>query len=376
MRLGLIGPTYPFKGGIAHHTTLLAQALSRRGELKFISFKRQYPRLLFPGQSGRDPSLEPMKPDQVEYIIDSLNPATWLAAARTMVRFEPEKVIIPWWVSFWAPQIWTLARYIKKNSSAEIVFYCHNALEHETFYPKVLASKKVLLIADRILTQSEQETATLRRILGRDNIVTAYHPTISLAAPDQMTSLEAKERLHLHGPIILFFGFVREYKGLDILLEALALVRKKRPVTLMVVGEFWEDPQKYRRLIKKLGLDQAVILVEGYVPNEEVGTYFRAADLVVQPYRSATGSGISQLAYGFGRPVIATSVGSLSEVIEDGVNGRLVPPLDPVALGRAILASLDDGHLSVLTANAAKVAERFSWEGLVGLICGDGNSDH
>jgi glycosyltransferase involved in cell wall biosynthesis len=312
-----------------------------------------------------------LKTDQVEYIVDSLNPATWLAAARNMVRFHPQKVIMPWWVTFWAPQFWTMARHIKRHSTAEIVFYCHNALEHETAYPKVLVTKKVLRLADRILTQSEQESETVRRLLGRDNIVTAYHPTINLSGPKHLTKQAARELLHVQGRVLLFFGFVREYKGLDVLLEAVALVHRQIPVTLLVVGEFWEDPHKYRQLIRRLGLDKAVIVVERYVPNEEVGRYFAAADLVVQPYRSATGSGICQLAYGYGRPVIATSVGSLAEVIEDNVNGRLVPPLDAAALSQAIMDSLDEERLSVLTANAAKVGERFSWEGLVRLICGE-----
>ena len=371
MRLGLIGPTYPFKGGIAHHTTLLGRALSKRADLKFISFCRQYPRILFPGQSDRDPSFEPLRPDRVEYVIDSLNPATWLAAARNMARFQPQKVIIPWWVIFWAPQVWTITRYIKRHCPAEIVFYCHNAIEHETAYLKILISRKVLLLADRILTQSAQETETLRRVLRQDNIITAYHPAISLADTNNLTKQEAKNLLHLEGRVLLFFGFIREYKGLDLLLEAMALVRSQIPVKLLVVGEFWEDPGKYKRLIRRLGLDNAVILVEGYVPNEEVGRYFAAADLVVQPYRSATGSGICQMAYGFGRPVIATTVGSLPEVIKDGVNGRLVPPRDIPALSQAIVDSLEEERLAALTANAAQVSESFSWEGLVRIICDD-----
>jgi glycosyltransferase involved in cell wall biosynthesis len=159
----------------------------------------------------------------------------------------------------------------------------------------------------------------------------------------------------------LFFGFVRKYKGLDVLLEALPLVLRKRRVRLMIVGEFWKDKQRYVNKISELELEDHITIIDAYVPNEQLGKYFHAADLVVQPYLSASGSGVSQLAYGFGKPVIATNVGSIAEVIVDGVNGRLVHPGNPGELAQAVVEALEAEKLKSMTMEAAKVKERFSW---------------
>jgi len=369
MKICLLGPTYPFRGGIAHYTTLLCRALRRNCDVKFISFRRQYPKILFPGQSDKDTSREPLKIDNVDYLLDSMNPLSWIKVFQSINAYKPNKVIIPWWVAFWTPQFWSIVSLIKRNLQSEIVFICHNVIEHESHIIKKIAAKAVLSKADRIITHSREDTLRLKDLLGNGvDTITAFHPTYMDLSSRRYTKDQAKEKLGLTGNVLLFFGFVRQYKGLDILLDAMPIVLKEKKITLLIVGEFWSDKQSYLDKIDLCGASANIKIVDTYVPNEEICIYFAASDLVVQPYISASGSGICQIAYGFDRPVIATNVGSLAEVVSDGVNGRLVEPNNPRSLAQAIIKSLLPKTLSRFTMNAIKTKEKFSWERMANIV--------
>ena len=371
MKICLIGPTYPYRGGIAHYTTLLCRALRRSHDVKFISFKRQYPRILFPGQSDKDTSREPLMIDNVDYLLDSMNPLTWIEVFKSINAYKPDKIIIPWWVAFWAPQFWTIVSLVKHNVESEVVFICHNVIEHESHRLKKLATKAFLSKADRIITHSQEDTLRLKDLLGNGvNAITAFHPTYTDLSNRRYTKEQARDNLGLTGNVLLFFGFVRQYKGLDVLLDAMPIMMKEKNITLLIVGEFWSDKQSYLDQIGRNGTSANVRIVDKYVPNEEIGIYFAASDLVVQPYISASGSGICQIAYGFDRPVVATNVGSLSEVVRDGVNGRLVEPGNPPKLARVILESLESDTLSNFNINAKSTKEAFSWERVAKIIIG------
>jgi len=363
MNICLIGPSYPFRGGISHHTTLLCRFLRVSHEVHFFSFKRQYPAWLFPGKTDIDPSRFPVQEEDTIRIIDSMNPVTWLQAAGKIIQSRPVLLIIPWWVSFWAAQFFTIAFLTRLFTETEILFLCHNVVEHESSIWKKLATKLTFSFADRFVTHSREETEKLHRLLGKNiRVTTAFHPTYADLSQSVVSKETAKEKLGLSGTVLLFFGFVREYKGLSILLKALPDVIEQKKVTLLVAGEFWSDKNTYLDLIKGLGIEDMVRIEDRYVPNEAISTYFAAADLVVQPYLSVSGSGVCQLAYGLGRPVIATDVGSLCEVIEDRSNGRIVPPGDSKALAEAIVESLQPENLKLYTANSAKTREKFSWK--------------
>jgi len=243
-------------------------------------------------------------------------------------------------------------------------------VEHESHFLKVLGSKLVLGLGDQIITHSGEETEKVKKLLDLEvQTITAFHPTytgLDIAIPKKNA---ARHKLGLKNPyVLLFFGFVRHYKGLDLLLEAMPHILSARDAILLVVGEFWEGQDIYLKQIERLDIKDQVIMVDKYVPNEEVGLYFSAADLVVQPYRSVTGSGICQLAYGLDRPVVASDLGSLSEVIKDGLNGRLVQPGDIEGLAHAVTESLAPDTLRNLTKRAAQTKNRFSWERLVAII--------
>jgi glycosyltransferase involved in cell wall biosynthesis len=370
MKISIIGPTYPFRGGISHYSTLLCEALRRHHKVQFLSYTRQYPNFLFPGVSDRDPSKEPLHIDNVEYLIDSINPWTWFHAARQINKFNPDLVIIPWWIVFWIPQYFLIIKLVKKKTKSRIIFICHNVVEHESNFMKVLGSKLVLAQADRIITHSKEETAKVKKLLGPDAPAeTAFHPTYADLNIAMQEKNEARNKLGMKSQyVLLFFGFVRPYKGLDILLEAMPRILANRDVTLLVVGEFWKGKEGYLKQIEHFGIKDQVIFVDKYVPNEEIGAYFSAADLIVQPYHSVTGSGICQLAYGLDRPVVASNCGSLSEVIEDGINGRLVQPGDVAGLALAVIDSLDPGVLSKFNDGATQTKKRFSWERLSSIV--------
>lgn len=363
MNICLIGPSYPFRGGISHHTTLLYRYLRANHEVNFFSFKRQYPKRLFPGKTDMDPSRLPIQKEDTIRIIDSMNPVTWVQAAGKVIKSHPDLLIIPWWVSFWAPQFCTVALLVKFFTKTKILFLCHNVVEHESSLWKKFSTKMTFLFSDCFVTHSKEETEKLHRLLGKNiKVTTAFHPTYADLSESAITKESAKKQLELSGTVLFFFGFIREYKGLTILLKALPEVIKNKSVTLLVAGEFWSDKNIYLDMIQELGIADVVRIEDKYVPNEDIGTYFAAADLVVQPYLSVSGSGVCQLAYGLGRPVIATDVGSLCEIVEDRINGRIVPPGDSIALAEAIVESLQPNILELYTVNSSKTKDKFSWE--------------
>ncbi len=366
--LCLIGPTYPFRGGVAHHTTLLYRHLSARRPVTFYAFRRPYPAWLFPGRSDRDTSAAPLREPGAAPALDWLNPATWLATGRRIARARPALVIVPWWTSFWTAPFWTVATLVRRVPGSRILAICHNVVDHEARPFSRACARAVLGRAHRCLVHSEADERRLRALLPAARVVRGFHPLYDFARPGLLQRDDARARLGLEGDTILFFGFVRPYKGLHHLLEAMPLVRARRKVTLLVVGEFWEGRREAARTIARLGLEDAVRCVDRYVPNEEVGLYFSAADLVVLPYVAGTASGVVQLAYGLDTPVVATRVGALAEVVEDGVTGYLVPPGQPAALADAVVRALDEGRAAEFADNIRRRKQRFSWERLADLV--------
>jgi glycosyltransferase involved in cell wall biosynthesis len=343
MRLALIGPVYPIRGGIAHYTTVLRGELVAHGhDVLLISFRRQYPQWLFPGRTDRDPSAKALVAPGAAYILDLLNPLTWFQAARAIRAYRPQRVVLQWWQAVWAPA-WLTVELAQKLSGTPVTVICHNVLPHERrFWDRPLA-KAVLGMADRALTQSVSERDDLRALLPNKPVDVVPHPLYDMLATERIDKADARRKLGLDvdGPVLLFFGFVREYKGLDYLLAALpAVLAEHRDVCLVVAGEFWHNRTKYEAQMTDLGIAGRVVLADRYIPNEEVPLYFAAADLVTLPYASATQSGVMQMALGFDRPVVATRVGGLADVVEEGDDVTLVEPRNPRALADAINAFL------------------------------------
>ena len=370
MRITLIGPTYPFRGGIAHHTTLLYRHLRVRHEVNFFTFRRQYPSWLFPGRTDRDPSERPLLAPGVEALVDSMNPATWLGVARRIARLRPGLVILPWWSSFWTPHFLTMASLIRRIPGARLLAICHNVVDHEEGRFSRMCARAVLRKMDDCLVHSVADEARLRRLVPAARVTRAFHPLYEFVRPTLLGKVEARAKLGLTGDTILFFGFVRPYKGLGDLLLAMPRIVQRHPVTLLVAGEFWGGSDAFRRQVRELSLERAVRCVDRYVPNEEIALYFSAADLVVLPYVSGTASGVVQMAYGLDKPVVATTVGALADIVEDGRTGYLTPPGQPAALADAIVRFFEEDKEAEFVANIRQYKQSFAWERLVEIIEG------
>jgi glycosyltransferase involved in cell wall biosynthesis len=378
----LIGPTHPFRGGIAHYTTLLALHLSEHNALCFLSFRKQYPKRLFPGRSDRDPSEQALT-GGAERLLSPLAPWTWWRTARRMAETRPELVIVQWWVPFWAPSLAALAFLARRWTDARVVFVCHNVLPHEggRWWERFLI-RLALARADAWILHSDRDEAALRALLphhvarreaaspGGRAIHRALLPLHTISEPIDRDRARRRLNLPAAAPVALFFGFVRPYKGLIHLIDALPALRARLPeLRLLVAGEFWEPAEGYLERARALGQAEHIQIDDRYIPNEDVGAYFAAADVLVMPYIQATQSGVVTLAIEHGLPIVATRVGGLPESVEDGRTGLIVPPVDPAALAEAILAVLCDTPLRArLAAGAVAARERFGWRPLVALL--------
>lgn len=376
MRYVLIGPTYPYRGGISHYTTLLYHHLKAAHEVKLYSFKRQYPAFLFPGRTDKDPSRSPLRAD-CEYLVDPVNPLTWLRVFRRIKEDEPDVLILQWTVPYWAPTLAGISALVKAFTTTRVLFICHNVVPHAGERMGLLdrgLAKLALRQGDYFIVHSEKDLKKLQGLLPGADVRKTFHPTYSIFNVDPLPEEEAKRRLGLKSKTVLYFGFVRAYKGLEYLLQAMPEVLKQVDVHTLVVGEFWVRESRYRELIQELNLEQQVTIVNRYVPNEEIDLYFSAADVVVLPYIEATQSGVVQIAYGFAKPVITTNVGGLAEAVRDGETGLIVPPGDSHALARAIVRYFVQDLGPLFSANIRALNDRFAWHGVVDLIADIGTS--
>ncbi|MBZ0158658.1 MAG: glycosyltransferase [bacterium] len=362
MKICLLGPAPPLRGGISHYNHQLALALADRHEVTLISFSRQYPTLLFPGRTQFD--CNPSPPEfTAEAMLDSINPPSWFRAGRRIAEIAPDLVIAHWWNPFFGPSLGTTVRLARRRSRAGVIFICHNVVPHERFPWADGLTRFALDPGDAWLVHSETDRRDLVSLNLRGHTLLVPQPP-GQGFGEPIDKEQAKSRLGLSGNTLLFFGLIRRYKGLPRLLEAMPLVLKKVNCTLLVVGEFYEGKDRCLTLISDLGLASNVRIIDRFVPDDEVSLYFSAADLVVLPYESATQSAIVPIAFAFERPVLATRVGGLPEAVRDGETGLLVEPRNPTALAEAIIRFFEESMEPRLRQHIAQ-QQRFSWTDLV-----------
>jgi glycosyltransferase involved in cell wall biosynthesis len=361
----LVGPAYPYRGGISHFTTVLTHEFEKDHEVLVVNFKRLYPSFLFPGKTQYDESKSPVSVESAR-TIDSLDPFSFWKTARTIARFEPDLVVFQWWQPFFGVAyfliLWFLKRFMR-GKPVSIVILCHNVLPHESSPVDRMLIKIGFRQASSFLVHSTEDEANLRRLKKDPRVRVHPLPVFDMFRHGGYTKTDAKAALGIEGRIVLFFGYVRDYKGLNILLDGFAGCAGRIDATLMIVGEFYGGKENYIAKIDQLGIADRVIVVDQYVPNEEVEKYFAACDVVALPYLSATQSAIVQVAYSFDKPVIVTRVGGLPEVVEDGSTGFVVPPRDPGAVGDALVKFFEASDPAVMEKNIKAAKERFSWGG-------------
>lgn len=346
MKIALIGPVYPYRGGIAHYTTLLAKALQDAGhEVKVISFIRQYPKWLYPGQSDRDPSQEPLT-IPATYMLDPLFPWTWRAAVEHITQFSPDLVLIQWWTTFWAPAFASVAHAVKAKN-IRVGYLIHNVIPHEARPWDKFLAKMALKRGDAFLVQSSGQQIALDALVSGAQVTLIKHPVYDMFTEQKMDKATARQKLGLPEsiPVVLFFGIVRPYKGLSLLIEAIGQLNAEgMNVGVLIAGEFWEDVHRYREQIDGLNLSQKVRIDNRYIPNEEVSVIFSAADVFAAPYTSATQSGAVKMALGFGLPVVITEP-VLDETMCAGIeqNVFVCPTNNIPLLKKAIVNALEFG---------------------------------
>ncbi|OQX85585.1 MAG: hypothetical protein B6D63_02000 [Candidatus Latescibacteria bacterium 4484_7] len=366
LRICLVGPAYPYRGGISHYNTVLAQKLSCSHDVYSINFKRLYPDFLFPGRTQYDESGEALSVPS-ERLIDSVNPISWVRAGFHIASLGCDVVIFQWWHPFFAPAYFKISAILRVFSKAKIIFLCHNVIPHEHSLIDRVFLSLAFTLPHGFLVQSREDEENLRRL--RKGAVVSFHPhpIYDFFNRGEVTQSEARERIGAGRDeiILLFFGYIRPYKGLKVLLRAMPRIREKIDARLFVVGEFYEDRAPYVELIDELGIGNYVELVDRYVPNEEVEPFFVASDLVVLPYLSATQSGIVQVAMAFDKPVVVTDVGGLPDVVADGKTGFVVPAGDDTALADAVTRFFEEGWGERMARCFPEEKTRFLWEHLI-----------
>lgn len=361
MKIVMVGPVYPYKGGISHYTGLMCKALRKKYDTDMISFKMQYPKLLFKKEQ-KDYDNEHFKVDATKYWLNTANPFTIVKTALRIRKKSPNLVIIQWWHPYFAPCYFLLQKCLGKYKT---LIVCHNVFPHERFPLDRFLTGIALRGGDSYLVQSKTDEEDLLKLKPNARYKRVFHPTYNAFRMQNMTKIEAREILGIHSEerVMLFFGYVRKYKGLRHILEVVADVAQKvEHIKLLVVGDFGEDREEYFELIRKKKIEKYIAIVEGYIPDKEVEKYFAAADLAVLPYESATQSGIAQIAYGFRLPIVATDVGGLPEVVIDGKTGYVVEAGNDTALGDAIVRFFNETDIEAMQQNIIKEEYKYSWD--------------
>jgi glycosyltransferase involved in cell wall biosynthesis len=367
MKILILGTAYPLRGGIAHYNALLASALRNRHTVETITFKRQYPSLLFPGKTQEE-SGGGLHGEPAPQLIDSINPFNWWSVAREIRRRSPDLVIFKYWLPFFGPCFGTIARLVKRGRTTRILTICDNVLPHERRVFDLAFTRYAFAPVDYFIVQSDAVERDLLSFWPEAAYRNVPHPLYSMFG-EAVPKDRARRELGLTADrVILFFGYIRKYKGLHVLLDAMASLDRTLGIHLVVAGEFYDDERSYREQIARLNLEQSVTIRSDYLPNESVALYFSAADAVILPYLSATQSGIAQIAFNFDRPVIATMVGGLSEVVRENVTGLLAPPADSLALRDRIVSFYADARERSLVEGVRAEKGRYSWDNLVRAI--------
>ena len=337
MRIVICGPAHPYRGGIAAYNERLAQQFLQEGDAAAIyTFSLQYPSFMFPGKTQSDAGYAP-EGVKITRAINSVNPLNWFSIGLRLRRTRPDLLILRYWLPFLAPALGFISRIVRSNGHTRIITIFDNVVPHEKRFCDRMLTRFFIRSIHGALVMTKSVENDLRQFTTTMPCVISPHPLFDNYS-EPVSRAEAVIRLKLcpEDKFILFFGFIRQYKGLDLLLEAMADPDiRSLGIKLIVAGEFYEDEKPYFDQIHRLDIGDRIIIHSHFISDEEVRYYFSAASLVVQPYRSATQSGVTQVAYHFNKPMVVTNVGGLAEIVPDGQCGYVVDP-EPAAIAGAI----------------------------------------
>ncbi len=366
----LLGTTWPFRsGGIATFNERLTKALIDNGdEVINYTFSLQYPSFLFPGKTQLSDQPAPEGLD-IRIKVNSINPFNWLSVGKEIKNLKPDLLLVRYWIPFMAPCLGSIARIVRKNNHTRIIAIADNIIPHEKHLIDNLFTRYFTRSCHGFITMSRAVLNDLKKFRPLAPMVYTPHPLYDIFG-NMVSREQALQRLHLNPGFryLLFFGFIRDYKGLDWLLEAFGDEKLRQfPVKLIIAGEFYTSPEKYLKIIKDKNLTNHVILRTDFIADPDVANYFGAADMVVQPYKSATQSGVTQIAFHYNKPMLVTDVGGLGEIIPHGKVGYVVNP-GPEAITEAIFDFFSNDQKDFFTGNVIAEKEKFSWGTMVETI--------
>ncbi|MFM7671765.1 MAG: glycosyltransferase [Bacteroidota bacterium] len=361
-RVTIIGPAHPLRGGLATFNHRLAKAFQENGwQTELISFSLQYPSFLFPGKTQFSDEPAPTGLT-IRSLINSVNPFNWIKVGNQLRREKPDLIIVRYWLPFMGPALGTILRRVRKNKHTRIICLADNVIPHESRPGDVPFTRYFVKSCDAFMTMSEKVKKDLDQFVSHQPVALATHPLYdNFGEPIDRTSARTKLGIDKDQKLILLFGFIRKYKGLDLLLEAMADERlRNQDIRLLVAGEFYEDRSPYDALIDKLQIRDRLVLKTDFIPDSQVRDYLCAADFVIQPYKNATQSGVTPLAYHFEKPMLVTRVGGLPALVPHGKCGWVTEPT-PSSIADGILELYRLGD-SYFLPHLRQMKQELSWE--------------
>ena len=369
MKITLLGPAYPYRGGISAFNNRLAQELMAEGhQVKLETFILQYPDFLFPGKSqfSEDPAPEGLN---IVRTINSVNPLNWLKVGHRIKKEKPDILIVRYWMPFMAPVLGKISRIVKGNNTTKVIAIVDNFIPHEKRMGDKILSKYFTKSVDAFIAMSEAVLNDIRTVDSSKIKRFTPHPIYDIYGQllDRNTALD-KLKLSANNRYILFFGLIRDYKGLDLLLDAMKSKEiQSQNIKLIVAGEFYSNEEKYMAQFRKNKLEDSVIFVSRFIPDQDVNLYFSVADLIVQPYKTATQSGVTQIAYHFNKPMLVTKVGGLPEIVPHNKCGYVVDT-SADEISASILDFYDNNKADIFAPYIAKEKEKYEWNKITATI--------
>jgi len=372
MKIAYISTFYPYRGGIAQFNSLLFRELEKLGDIRAITFSRQYPDKLFPGKTQMASENDDVDKILSERLIDTINPLSWVKVGRELHRWKPDICVTKFWMPFFGPSLGWILSAANRNGSKNIGII-DNAIPHEKRPGDMMLTKYYMSKNDAFIAMSSSVENDIRKIVPEKRVYRFPHPLYD-HFPKRIEKLTARSKYGIpqNKTVLLFFGFIRKYKGLDLLLEALSVLPEE--YHLLIAGEPYGDFGEYDKIIKEKGLEARVTKLVRYISDNEVGDIFSASDICVLPYRSATQSGIVGIAFNYGTPILATDTGSLGEMIEPYGAGEIIPNANPHEVARALEIMCNKG-LASYGEGIANYSKDYSWENLAAKIIAVASED-
>jgi glycosyltransferase involved in cell wall biosynthesis len=369
MKITILGPAHPYRGGIAALNERLAKELVSEGhEVNIVSFTLQYPSFLFPGKTQFSDQDEKFS-FPITREVNSVNPLNWIKVGNRIKNQKPDLLLVRFWIPFMAMSLGTICRLVRKNRHTKIISISDNIIPHEKRPGDNFLCNYFINSADGFITMSESVLDDLRKFNKKKPGILSPHPIYDHYGKTESRETALKKvNLSDNYRYVLFFGFIRDYKGLDLLLNAFSdPYFRENNIKLIVAGEFYTDNSVYMNLISTLKINDLVELRTDYIPNSDVPNYFNSADIIAQPYKSATQSGVTQISYHFNKPMLVTNVGGLPEIVPHLKAGYVVNP-DSEEIKDALKDYFNNKRLDEFTANVVVEKDRFSWDKMTGSI--------